>query len=349
MITMKDIAKETGVSVVTVSNTLRGKDNVSPDTAKRILEVADRLGYRVNASNLAARSLRMRGTRNYRKAKPVIGVAVFEFDNPQPAQMAAAISRAAGARGCQTMFQQTLSTAENEYSIIEDIANQYCDGLILSSANLPVEDILRFTKRRPTVLLDDARPQDTMDRVLSPSEAGSADAIQYLLGRGYERIGIIGDPLPDLSAPECLYSVGARRLKGCAEAFGRAGKTLAEEQCVDCEWTWQASREVVPRMGDSIRRFDALYCLTDNIALGVIKGLHDLGVSVPEDIAVMGFDGCSLDECFIPGLTTVAMDMDQMAAMVVDYALERVNGQASAAVKGRELIVDHHLEIRESA
>ncbi|MBT1170645.1 LacI family DNA-binding transcriptional regulator [Bifidobacterium sp. SO4] len=349
MITMKDIANATGVSVVTVSNALRGKDNVSPETAQRILETADSMGYRVNAANLAARNLRVRGTRNALPEKPVIGVAIFEFDNMQPAQLAAEISRTASARRCQTLFQQTLTDAENEHSIIDNIANQFCDGLILSSANLPVKDIIRFTKRRPTVLVDDDRPQEQLDTVLSPCEIGSAEAVRYLLDKGHRRIGFVGDGFGVMDDPMRLHSVGGRRMRGCADALSGAGMALTTGQCIDTEWTWEGARSAIHQIGESIRGYDALFCLTDNIALGVIRGLGDLGIRVPDDIAVMGFDGCAIGECFMPGLTTVAVDIPQMASLAVDSVLDRIEGRIGVNEHGRRRIVGHHLEIRESA
>lgn len=349
MITMKDIANDTGVSVVTVSNALRGKDNVSPETAQRILETADRMGYRINAANLAARNLRFRGTRNPPASKPVIGVAIFEFDNLQPAQLASEISRTAYDRECQTLFQQTLTNAENEHSIIENIANQFCDGLILSSANLPVSDIIRFTKRRPTVLIDDARPQNLMDMVISPCEDGSRAAIQYLLEKGYRKIGIVGDEFDVMADPKRCHSVGGRRMRGCAEAMAASGTPLTAMQCIKSEWTWEGGRKVIHNLGDAVRDFDALFCLTDSIALGVIKGLSDLGIQVPKDMAVMGFDGCAIGDCFMPGLTTVAVDIAQMAQLAVDSVLARVNGSVGVNAAGCEKIADFHLKIRESA
>lgn len=348
MVTMKDIARDADVSVMTVSNALRGKDVVAPGTARRILDIADHMGYQVDAATLSARSLRARAGRSPRGSNGAIGVAIFEFDNLQPSRLAAEISKVAGDRGWQTLVQQTCTEVSGERSILEGISNQFCDGLIFSSQMIGPEEIAAITRRRPTVLIDDDRLQHQLDTVLSPCEEGSAAAIEYLWNRGRRRIGVVGDAMDVIADPTQCHSVGARRIRGCMDAFERLGMAWGGDSFIDTDWRELAARDAIHAHAARLRDFDALYCLTDTIAFGVLRGLHDLGIGVPDDIAVMGFDGVVMGEVSTPSLTTVAVDLTQTARLAVECVLDRMSDNSSGAER-RRCVADFHIEQRESA
>lgn len=347
MVTMKDIATQAGVSVMTVSNALRGRDVVAPDTARRILELADSLGYQVNAATLSARSLRSGLAQGDGYGKGTIGVAIFDFDNIQPAILATEISRVAAERGCQTIFQQTRSEASGERAIIQGIASQFCDGLIFSSQMIDPEEIVRITRHRPTVLIDDDRPQQRLDTVLSPCEEGARAAIEYLWNTGRRHIGIVGNGVDVLSDPMLDSGVGARRVRGCLDAFDGLGLRVDPAWFVASPWHEVDARDVVRADAERFAGFDALFCMTDSIAIGVMRGLHDIGMRVPDDVAVMGFDGIVIGEVAVPSLTTVAVDIPQTASLAVDCVMGRMDG--TAAGQRRRCVADFTIVRRESA
>lgn len=348
MVTMKDVGRRAGVSAMTVSNVLRGKDNVTAGTARRVLEAADELGYRITTTAISARSLRTSNTRRA-TTKGVIGVAVYEFDNAHPAQLAASISQCAAELGYQTLFQQTRTDEDSERAIIQSISNQFCDGLVFSPLRLSPEEIAQLTQHRPTVLIDDARPQTQLDAVLSPSEAGAADAIRYLWDSGRRNIAVLGTGPDVLTDPAERHGVGARRLSGCIEAFRGLGVGLDEGRIIHCEWRDAAAREAIHRLGtERLAGLDALFCMTDSIALGAIRGLADLGLNVPDDIAVMGFDGVATGAMAVPALTTVEADIEGMARIAVERVIARIG---EGPQHGGRIVhtVGHRLAIRESA
>lgn len=349
MVTMKDVGKAAGVSAMTVSNVLRGNDNVAPDTARRVREAADRLHYRLNTTSLSARSLRVNTSRKA-SGFGTIGLAIFELDRPYPAQLASLISQAAEDRGYQTVVQQTRINENNERSIIERMSNQFCDGLIFSSSRLSADEIEQLSNHRPTVLLDDDRPQQDIDTILTPSESGAQAAIEYLYGLGKRRIGIVGgnpDEKTDVPLLESYHDPRHRRLLGCRRAFSRLGLTWDGERVVTTSWNDVDARRAVHEQETRIRDCDALFCMTDTIAFGTLRGLKDLGIKVPEDVAVIGFDGISLGELTVPALTTVAVDIELIARQAVDLLIRRINDEPNL---GRQRItVDYHIERRESA
>ncbi|MBT1172621.1 LacI family DNA-binding transcriptional regulator [Bifidobacterium sp. MA2] len=349
MVTMKDVGKAAGVSAMTVSNVLRGNDNVAPDTARRVREAADRLHYRLNTTSLSARSLRVNTSRKASGSR-TIGLAIFELDRPYPAQLASLISQTAEERGYQTVVQQTRIDEHNERSIIERMSNQFCDGLIFSSSRLSADEIEQLSNHRPTVLLDDDRPQQDIDTILTPSESGSQAAIEYLYSQGARRIGIVGgnpDERTDVPLLETYHDARHRRLLGCRRAFHRLGLTWSEDRIITTAWGDVDARRAIHEQEAKVRDCDALYCMTDTIAFGVLRGLHDIGVRVPEDMRVMSFDGIAMGALTVPALTTVAVDIELIATQAVDLLIRRIDDEPNL---GRQRItVGYHIERRESA
>ena len=347
MVTLKDIGREAGVSAMTVSNVLRGREVVAPETAERVLSAAQSLGYHVNTTSLSARNLRISSSRAD-GSHGVIGVAVYEFDNAQPGQMAALISEAAAQRGYRTVFQQTRVNERYERDIISGIANQFCDGLIFSPSCLQPRQIDLLARHRPTVLLDDGRDRLSQDTVLTPCESGARDAVLYLYERGCEHIAIIGGGDEMLHDAEQAKSVGGRRLRGCVEAFKQSGITWESSDLFACEWSDEAVRQLIVAQGKRMLGYDALFCMTDEMALGALRGLADLGIRVPDDIAVMGFDGIRAGALSVPSLTTVEVDYAAMATIAVDLVAERMHAPTPTKEPQR-VEVPYRLVVRESA
>ncbi|MBT1163055.1 LacI family DNA-binding transcriptional regulator [Bifidobacterium felsineum] len=348
MVTMKDVGREAGVSAMTVSNVLRGNTNVAPETAQRVREAADKLHYRLNTTSLSARSLRVSTSRHGRNFS-TIGLAIFELDRPYPSQLASLISQAAEKRGYQTVVQETRINAENERSIIERVSNQFCDGLIFSSSRLSASEIEQLSNHRPTVLLDDDRPQQDIDTILTPSEAGAQAAIEYLWSTGKRHIGIVGGVNESADNHEMSDSNDTRhrRLRGCRNAFEQLGVDWADVPMVDAPWNDTDARKAIAANVDVVRSCDALFCMTDTTAFGVIRGLRDIGLNVPDDIAVMGFDGIEMGAIMTPSLTTVAVDIPMVAQKAVDMLIERIDDESDR--ERQRIIADFHIAQRESA
>lgn len=246
-VTMRDVAKAAGVSPASVSFALRGDPRIKQETARHIIDVANRMNYSVN---ITAKSLRSGRT-------GVIEAAVFQLDRPFYAQLLAGVSNAAFDRGIQAVAQQ-ISTGKvgHEKSILEKVANKFCDGVILSAGGLSDAEIIELSRGKPVVLLDDQSYQGPFDSVFTPCENGAEAAVTHLFEIGCERVGLVGtDFMPADQACRSMH-VGDRRLIGCHRAFERHERTLTKADTIQLfDWdTDDAYRAVSRRIEEGTSR-----------------------------------------------------------------------------------------------
>lgn len=316
MATVKDVAAAAGVSQATVSYALRGDSRIIPSTAKKVFEAADRLHY---STNLSARSLRS-------GKNGIIGVAIYELDMPYPSQISAAISQEVSRRGLQTIVQQTSSSVQNEISVLANVTSQLCDGTIFSPSKVTNQGIKALAGGKPVVLLDNSElsSHPLFDTVLSPCEDGAETAINHLIDIGCRHIGIIGTRYDIASDASAASQVAYRRLSGCMAAFRKAGISLDPHDVIETSWRPEEVRSVIGNMTAEGRRYDGLFCMTDSIALGTIRGLADYGLRSPIDTAVVGFDGIHEGELAVPSISTIAVDFEDLAAKAVNLLMKRI-------------------------
>ena len=319
MVTMSDVAKEAQVSRATASYALRGDRRIADDTRRRVLLAAHKLRY---SANLSARSLRS-------GKSGIIGVAIFELDKPYPAQMSAAISRQINAHGMQAIIQQTSNSKQDEVSILRHVTSQLCDGTIFSPGSITNEEMQELADGKPLVLLDDPSAEPVFDSVMTAGFEGATMAVQHLLDCGCRRIGVVGADMAASTDPVQRHSVHGRRVAGCLKTLKAAGIKARREDFLPLErWDGEMARDLGHHLTDtSDLPFDGIFCMTDSLALGLIRGLHECGVEVPRDLAVVGFDGIQEGESYIPSLTTISTDKEDLARKAVDALLARLQGE----------------------
>lgn len=317
MVTMGDVAKAAGVSRATASYALRDDGRIVPETAERVRKAAKRLGY---TANLSARSLR--SGRN-----GVIGVAIFELDKAYPAQMSAAISREVNRRGYEAIVQQTSNSQEGEVAVLRKVTSQLCDGTIFSPGHVSDEEIRALSDNKPIVLLDYFSGRQIFDTVFTPCEAGARAAILHLVAAGCKKILVLGAKQTSFSDGKTSFTVAGRRLQGALEGFAQAQIPVEQDNFITLsEWDSETARQSAQRLVAQGRKFDGLFCMTDSIAFGAIRGLADCGLRVPEDVAVMGFDGVAEDAYMTPSLSTVDVDIEDLAHKAVSLLVDRIEG-----------------------
>ena len=340
MVTMSDVAKAAGVSRATASYALRGDARIAPATAERVLRAAHDLQY---TTNLSARSLRS-------GRSGIIGVAIFELDRPYPSEMSAAMSREAARHGLEAIVQETSNSKDNEVAILQKVTSQLCDGTIFSPSNVSDEEIRALSGGKPVVLLDDISPDPVFDSVATPCEEGASAAIRHLVQIGCRRPLVIGTDYDALAEDRAATTVSGRRLLGCLNAFDDLGITPTAEQFVKLRhWESSDARAAAHALVDSGVNFDGAFCMTDTISIGFVRGLADRGLRVPEDVAVIGFDGIRECEDYIPSLSTVATDLDDLAAKAMRLLLDRLDEDGKdEPAPIRTLTADFRLVARES-
>lgn len=312
--TLKDVAAHVGVSYRTVSNVVNGRTaRVSAETAERVRASIATLKYR---PNLAARSLR-------KGPLGVIAIAIPDIANPFFSKVSAAIVVAAEERGYTVLVDHTSGNPEREALVANGLRPHLIDGVILNPLGLRVEDIHPDQIQIPIVLLGQRPFGAPFDHVVADDVAAAHLATEHLINLGRRRIAAIGVP-DDLS--DLMPRI---RLQGYEAALAEAGLPL-DPHLVACVPPRSFHRDDGVR---AMRRLltldpppDAVFCFNDLVALGAIKALLEAGRRVPEDVAVIGFDG--IDEGFYatPSLSTVAVNMEDIARSAVSLLLDRIQG-----------------------
>ncbi|WP_227497076.1 LacI family DNA-binding transcriptional regulator [Planctomonas psychrotolerans] len=332
MVTMQDVARAAGVSPMTVSNVLNGYPHVREDTRDKVLRAVDDLDYRVN---VAARNLRAGRTKT-------IGFAVPEADRPYFGQLGAKIIAHAATRGYHVVIEQTGADRERELHTIAGSRNRMYDGLILSVVGLGTRDRDLLRTNFPMVILGERVFSGPADHIALPNTEGTYAATRHLIERGCRDIAMVkgNDDLSDASVTALRYDGFRRALRDSGLEHDPARDIAIEEL------TMAGGREGTMRLVDSGVRFDGVVCITDTVALGVIRGLVDAGVSVPGDARVIGFDGIDESEFSVPRLSTIAPDHDEVAARAVDLLLDRIAGGEDW--QAQEFVASFRLIERES-
>ena len=338
VVTLKDVAKKAGVSPATVSYALRGGQYVSPATMDKVMKAAKALGY---STNMSARSLR------YGKSR-IIEVAVHELDIPYYySKFAATAVTVIERHGYQALVLQTGLNTSSVKEAVGNISNQICDGIILNATGIAASEIKRLSMNRPTVLLDDCTPEPVLDTVMTPSREGAKAAVTHLLEQGCHAIAAVGLEYLAADVRGDRADTHVERFEGMREALESAGRSLSEQQCFPGEWLVEPGREIAHRLADMGMPFDGLFCASDSLAFGAIRGFADRGIRVPDDVTIVGFDGISLGEYTVPSISTVRIDMEDLADKAVRLLLDRIDGVYDG--EPRRVVADYALEVRGSS
>lgn len=315
---------------MTVSNVINGHPNVRGSTREKVLEAMDRLDYRVN---VAARNLRKGRT-------GTIGLAVPEVDSAYYGRLAATIIAAAERRDLRVSIEQTASR-ENELDALSLSRNRLYDGLILSAAGMGQADAERLRVDHPVVILGDRIFGGPVDHVAMPNFEAARAATAHLIERGCRRVAILCGAVEEVDT-------SSLRIAGYRRALEEAGLTadpalVRQVERLGMHEGARSAREMVRAGLD----FDGVFCVTDSLAMGVLRGLADVGIGVPGQVKVIGFDNVTESAFLIPSLSTVDPDHDGMAERAVDLLIRRIE-QTEPPSRHQDVVGDFSLVIRES-
>ncbi|MGN6760290.1 MAG: LacI family DNA-binding transcriptional regulator [Leifsonia sp.] len=330
MVTIRDIAKAAGVSPMTVSNVLNSRPHVKDSTRARVLQTIDDLDYRVN---IAARNLRRGKTHT-------IGLAVPEVDRPYFGELGAAIIENGRRHDLNVVIEQTERSRENELTALALSRLRMYDGLILGAVGLGESDVELLRVDFPVVILGERIFSGPLDHVAMPNDDGAYAAVQHLIERGCTRIVAVHGSLSHDTDVSTLRHAGYRR--ALAEAGIEEDPRLTLTLDV---FSPEAASAAVHQAVDAGLSFDGVFCVTDYVALGVMRALADLGISVPDDVKVIGFDDVESSRFLTPSLSSVNPSKDLIAAKAVDLLVDRINGGSGEAV---EFVSPFTLVARES-
>ncbi|WP_369373186.1 LacI family DNA-binding transcriptional regulator [Promicromonospora sp. Populi] len=325
----EDVARLAGVSARTVSNVVSGTVNVAPGTRERVLAAIEELDYRPSEIGRMLRSGRT----------GMAALVVPDLDNPYFAELSRKLIVAARRHGYTLMVEQTDGERDRERELLARAETKALfDGVIVSPLNLTDEDLSRSSRtERPVVLLgEESHPG--FDHVQIDNLAAAREAVEHLLATGRERVVAVGALRTERSSSSSL------RLSGFEAAMGAAAPASAGVAYVD-DFTRRSGADAAREILRGRKLPDALFCFNDLLALGAMRALHDAGVSVPEQVAVVGFDDIEDGRYSWPSLTTIAPDKEAIAEAAMGALACRIAGNEGDP---RHTIAPHRLVIRES-
>jgi len=328
-IRMKDIARDLGVSVITISKVLRNHPDIGDETRARVLARVKELDYR---PNLAARSL-VTG-RTY-----LIGLVVPDLLHPFFAEIAKSLSETLRKSGYYLIISSSEEDPEMEEQEINQLLARRLDILIIASCRATVDQFFRIEKQKtPYILIDRILPGLNANFVGIDDEAVGRLATKHLIDIGCKRIAHIRGP---------EISTGLRRLGGYKQALAQAQMRVPDSFVImehrgDVE-SKQRGAEAMRRLLSLKPRPDGVFCFNDPLAMGAINHALDAGVRVPEDLAVIGCGNLHYDDSLRVPLSSIdqhSRDIGQQAARIALSILNAKNlPTAETVVLHPELVV----------
>jgi DNA-binding LacI/PurR family transcriptional regulator len=330
-IRLEDVAKHAGVSMKTVSNVVHDYPHVSPATRLKVQSALDELGYRPNAL----------GRRLATGRSGMLALAFADVSLPYFSELARQISTEASRRGYRLLLEQTDGTIEGERAIVSEREAGLVDGVIFQPSVMSSLEIAQHREDVPLVLLGEGHAPITVDHVMIDNVEAAGAATRHLLALGRRRIGFVGHEETARS------TTSDYRLAGYQHALEEANIPVDMALLLSTPSVNAFEAAIsVGRALDSGIRFDALVCRDDLAAIGALRALLERGISVPDTVAVIGWDDIAMASFTHPSLTTIAPDTSAIATLALDMLEERIAGFDGL---GRHRIVDYNLVVRESA
>lgn len=330
-VTIKDIAKELGVSPSTVSRALKDHPDISPETKRLVRELVEKLKYKPNA---VALSLRNRKTN-------IIGVIVPQIIHHFFSSVISGIEEAAMSAGYNVMLFQSNESYEREVLNVQTLISSRVDGALVSIS----KESKKFGHFRefmdndtPLVFFDRAPDEIETDKVVVDDFGGAMDATEYLINTGCRRIA-------HFAAPQHLQ-IGYKRQRGYISALEKNGMKVDDELIVKCD-THDEALEITPKIMNLANPPDAIFTVNDLTATGVLKVLKKLGLRVPHDISVIGFTDGLVSTVTDPPLSTISQHGFDIGKKAAEILLQRIE-EGLDSHKPRTEVIKTDLILRES-
>ncbi|MBW3097555.1 LacI family DNA-binding transcriptional regulator [Pseudohoeflea coraliihabitans] len=322
---IKDIAEHSGVSPATVSRALNGSSLVAEPTLSRIRETARRLGYRPNVN---ARNLRTQRSMS-------VLMLVRDVGNPFYLEVFKGIEAAARDAGYVVLMGNTENDAEREAEYFNMLDDGRADGMILMTGTLPApERLVSAASEQSVVVALEMIENSTFPHVIIDNERAAAEAVEHLISLGHRRIAHIAGPLPE--------EMSTRRLAGYRRAMQAAGLDMPAELVRTGDFSLKSGELQGQLLFEQSEPPTAIFAANDEMAFGAIQAMAARGLTVPEDVSVVGFDDLSLSKAFQPPLTTVSQPRIEIGRTAMLRLLDLIEqGETSQAVTvlGTELII----------
>ncbi len=309
LVTIKDVAREAGVSVATVSRTLNRAERVSPGVRDRVITTVERLGYRPNA---VARSLRSRSTRT-------LGLVIPNVSNPFFTQMSRSVEDAARERGYSLVLGNTDEDPDKEAEYLDVLLEKQVDGIIVSPARATSPQLEIVARAGvPVVFLDRYVRGIAAPVVRAEGRRAVEQLVEHMMSLGHEKLAIISGP------PETIP--GMERMEAFLEGAGARGAPVREEYVKIGDFRRESGRQAMQDLLALDDKPTAVFAANNLMALGALQALKRAGVRVPEDLSFASFDDVSWFELVEPPVTAISQPVAELGAAAARMLPELVEG-----------------------
>ena len=322
---MADVARMAGVSHQTVSRVLNGSASVRPETRERVVRAVRELDYRRNSMARALVTGRSR----------TLGVVSFDTTLYGPASTLFGIERAAHSEGYFVSIASVTSLDRaSVLGAVEQLRDQGVDGvLLITPQETAVEALLHLPRDMPVVAVE-AGPDEAVPVVAVDQVAGAAAATRHLLELGHRTVWHVAGPSDWLEARQ--------RIQGWMTALEEAGADAPPLLAGD--WSAQSGYELGRRLA-TVRDVTAIFAANDQMALGILRALHEIGREVPGEVSVVGFDDIPEARFFTPPLTTVRQDFNEVGRQSLMLLLDEIGASQRSSER---VVVSPEFKLRDS-
>ncbi|GAB6928518.1 maltose operon transcriptional repressor MalR [Paenibacillus sp. JCM 10914] len=335
-VTIKDVAKRAGVSPSTVSRVLSNHPRISRETSRKVKEIMDEMGYH---PNIMAKSLVSKTTESICVILPKPAEELFL--NLFFMELIRGIVTQANRSGYDVVLSSG-GTEQEEVAAISRLLNgRRVDGAILlySRQDDQVVDFLK-ANNYPFVLVGRSEKYPDILSVDTDNIQAAYDATKHLISLGHKRIGFVSGP-PNLI-------VSQDRMKGYRKALADANLEMRKEWIVEGEFLQESGYRAMSFFMNLPERPTALVIVDDIVAFGVLRGLHELGYKVPEDVSIISFNNISLTELSTPPLSSVDIGIYNLGYTASQALIQAIRNDENAVLPNR-YIIPHRLMTRESS
>lgn len=306
---IKNIAQQHGVSVSTVSRALNNRKDISKDTREKILETAEQLNYKPNS---IARSL-------VKNKSYTIGLMVPDISDPFFSKIASSIDENFFGKGYQVIYGNTLRDKENEKKFIDSVFSRKMDGVILTPEYLEDNEILKKISalQIPTLLLRRRPPKGIDIPFLDINHYhGACAAMEYMINKGHSNICFIGMTENSFISNE--------RLRGFVDTLKKYEISFNNKQISVAGRTIEAGTSAMEKLYKENDYMTAVFASNDLLGIGALEWLAKNNISVPNDIAVVGFDNLDISSLYQIQLTTMSQPREEMGLLASKMLLEMI-------------------------
>ena len=330
MVKIEDVARAAGVSVATVSRVLNEQGGVLPETQEKVRKVVETLHYE---PNLSARNLRKNESR-------IILILAPNFSNPYYSNVLSGICDVSRNLGYSTLMYNTYDSNALDESLVTSLFQKNrADGMITLAVNKDDRWLAKYAGKYPLVQCSEYVEDAVLPHISVNNRLAAKESVAHLIAQGHTKIGIV------TSANRYLSS--ANRLRGYLDALEAAGieRDDALIACASADYSFASGKQAARDLLSLPEPPSAIFCVSDILALGVIAAAGKMGLQVPWDLSVTGFDDVDYTTMFHPYLSTVAVPCYELGRssmlLLYDHILQKPGAQ-------QEVYLPHQIVLRET-